>query len=102
MYTTYKNTVVPHGCHIHAKAADMANATICTYPQSDDEISHWKCVLGAVPTVLISILITKKQLKKHEETTPSIRFHIYHIIRRCTDHGRITLKDKKICRMCEQ
>ena len=40
--------------------------------------------------------------KKHEEKTPSIRFHIYHIIGRCTAHGRIPLKDKKICYMCEQ
>ena len=40
--------------------------------------------------------------KKHEETTPSIRFHIYHIIGRFTAHGIIPLKDKKICYMCEQ
>ena len=57
---------------------------------------------GAVPTVLVSIFLTKKQLKKHEATTPSIRLHIYHIIGRCTSHGGITLKDKKICYMCEQ
>ena len=31
----------------------------------------------------------------HEETTPSIRFHIYHIIGRCNARGRITVKDKK-------
>ena len=40
--------------------------------------------------------------KKHEETTPSIRFHIYHIIGRCDTHGRISLKDKNICFMCKQ
>ena len=57
---------------------------------------------GAVLTVLVSIFLTKKQLKKNDETTPSIRFHIYHIIRRCTTHGIIPLKDKKICYMCEQ
>ena len=28
IYTTYKNTVMPHGSHIHAKASDMANATM--------------------------------------------------------------------------
>ena len=27
---------------------------------------------------------------------------MYHIIGRCTAHGRIPLKDKKICYMCEQ
>ena len=40
--------------------------------------------------------------KKPEETTPSIRFHIYHIISRCNDNGRIPLKDNKICYMCKQ
>ena len=29
-------------------------------------------------------------------------FHIYHIIARCTDHGRIPLKDKKICYIFKQ
>ena len=33
--------------------------------------------------------------KKHGETVPSIRFHIYHIIGRCTAHVVIQLKDKK-------
>ena len=28
IYTTYKNTVMPHGSHIYAKVSDMANATM--------------------------------------------------------------------------
>ena len=40
--------------------------------------------------------------KKNEETTPSIRFHIYHIIGRCAIHGRLSLKDKNSCSMCKQ
>ena len=44
----------------------------------------------------------QEEIKKHDETTPSIRFHIYHIIGRFTSHGIIPLKDKKICCMCEQ
>ena len=36
---------MPHGRHIYAKASDMENATICTYPQSDHVLPHWKCVL---------------------------------------------------------
>ena len=43
-----------------------------------------------------------RKTKNHEDTTPSIRFHIYHIIEHCTAHGIIPLKDKKICYMCEQ
>ena len=28
IYTTYKNTVMPHGSHIYAKASDIANETM--------------------------------------------------------------------------
>ena len=56
---------------------------------------------GAVPNILVLIFLTKKKIK-NEETAPSIKFHIYHIIGRCTIHGRIPLKDMKICYICEQ
>ena len=45
IYTTYKNTVMPHGSHIYATASDIANATMCAYPQSEHSLPHWKCVL---------------------------------------------------------
>ena len=50
---------------------------------------------GAVPTVRVLIFLTKEKIKKLEETIPSIRFHVYHIIGCCTTHGRVPLKDKK-------
>ena len=45
IYETYKNTVMTHGRHIYARANDMENATMCTYPHSDHAQTHWKCVL---------------------------------------------------------
>ena len=36
------------------------------------------------------------------EATPTIRFHIYHIIGRCDIHGRVSLKDKNIFSICKQ
>ena len=45
IYTTYKNTVMPHERHIYAKASGMANATMCTYPQSEHALTHWEFVL---------------------------------------------------------
>ena len=45
IYTIYKNTVMPHGSHFYAKASDMENYTMCTYPQSKHALPHWKCVL---------------------------------------------------------
>ena len=86
---------MPHGRHIYAKASDMANATMCTYPHSDHAIPHWKCVLRCCADCHSINLPDKETTKKHEETTPSIRFHIYHIIGRCTAHGIIPSKDKK-------
>ena len=38
IYETYKYTVMPHRSHIHAKSYDMANTTMCEYPQSDHEL----------------------------------------------------------------
>ena len=97
IYETYKNTVMPHGCHIYVKAADMTQATMCTYPQSDHTLPHWECVSQCCAKLPGMNIPYQKTYNNYSETTPSIRFHIYHIIGRCTDHGRIPSKDKKIC-----
>ena len=101
-YTTYKNTVMPHRSHIYAKAYDMANAVICTYPHSDHALPHCKFLLRCFVDCPYINLPDQETNKKYEETTPSIRFHIYYIIGSCANHGRISLKDKNICSMCKQ
>ena len=93
---------MPHGSHIYAKASDMEYATMWTYTQSEHALPHWKCVFWCCADCPCINITDQGTTKKHDETTPSIRFHIYHIIGRCTSNGRITLKDKKICYMCEQ
>ena len=93
---------MPHGSHIYAKVSDMENATMCTYPQSEHAIPHCKCVLQCCADCPCINIPDQETNQKHDKTTPSIRFHIYHIIGRCTTHGRISLKDKNICYMCEQ
>ena len=45
IYKTYKNTVMPHGCHIYAKAYDIAKATMCANSQSDNLLKYWKFVV---------------------------------------------------------
>ena len=80
IYETYKNTVMPHGRHIYAKTSDMAKATICAYPQSDHALPQCKCLLRCCadcPCINISYQETDNQ---NSDTTPSIIFHIYHII----------------------
>ena len=102
IYTTYKHTLMPHGRHIYVKASDMENATMYTNPHSDSALLQWKFLLRCYADCPCINLPDQETTKKHEEKTPSIRFHIYHIIGCCTAHGIIPLKDKKICYMCEQ
>ena len=85
---------MPHGRHIYAKAYDMAKATMCTYPQSDNALPHWKCVLQCCSDCQCINLTDQETDKKHEETTPSTMFYIYHIIVSFTANGIIILKGK--------
>ena len=86
---------MPHRRHIYAKSYDMAQATMCTYPQYDHELPHWKCVLRCCAYCPFINIPDQKTDNHNSDTTPSILFHIYHIIACCTDHSRIPLKDKK-------
>ena len=91
-----------HGCHIYAKGYDMAKATRCAYSQSYHELPHWKCLLRCCDKCT-SINITDQETDdQYPGNSPSISFHIYHIIARCTKHGRLPLNDKKNCRKCQQ
>ena len=80
----------------------MIKATICAYNQSDHALSYWKCVLRCCDDCPCINITDQETSNKYSETTPSIMFHIYHIIARCTAHGIIPLKDKKICHICKQ
>ena len=93
---------MPHGRHIYAKASYMTHATMCSYPQYDHAMPHCKFVLRCCDEFPCINLPHQETDNQYSDTTPSIRFLIYHIIARCTAHGRIPLKDKKICYMCEQ
>ena len=80
----------------------MKKTTICAYPQSYHELSHWKRVMrycAKCPSVNIPDQETDDQ---YSETSPSIIFHIYHIIARCSKHGRLMLNDNNICCKCKQ
>ena len=88
---------MPHGSHIYYKPSYMTQTTMCAYPQSDHAIPHWKYVLRCCADFPCINILDKETDNHYSEKIPSIRFHIYHIIARCTAHGRIPLKDKKIC-----
>ena len=87
---------MPHERRIYAKASDTAKATMCTYPQTDYALPHQKFVLWCCAKCPCINLPDQETEKKYEETTPLIRFHIYHIIGRCTAHFRIPWKEKHL------
>ena len=95
MYETYKNTEMPHRCYIYTKESDMAKARMWVYTQYNHALPNWKCVLRCCADCLYINLPDQETNRKHEERTPSIRFHIYHIIARCTAHDRIPSKETK-------
>ena len=84
-----------HGRHICSKSSDMINATMFTYSQYDHALTHWKYVLRCCAECPCINIPNQETDNQNSDTTPSIRFHIYHIIGRCTSHGRMPLKDKK-------
>ena len=74
IYTTYKNTVMPHGSHIYAKASDMANDTMCTYPHSEHALPHWKCVLRCCDDCTCINIPDQETTKKMTKLHPQLGF----------------------------
>ena len=74
----------------------MAQATMCAYPQSDNALPQWKILLWCFYDCPCINIPDKETDNWYSETTLSIMFHIFHMIGRCTAHGRIPLKDKKM------
>ena len=85
---------MPHGRHIYAKSYDMEKATIFAYPQSDHALPHWKYVLLCCAEFTCINTPYQETYNRYSDTTPSIRFQIYHTIACCTADGRISLKEK--------
>ena len=80
IYETYKNKVIPHGRHIYAKAYEMVNEKICAYSQSDHTLPHWKCIFQCCAK-FPRINIPDQDIDgKNPNPSPSIHFHIYHLI----------------------
>ena len=90
---------MPHRRYIYAKSYDMAKAKMYAY---DHALTHWKFLFQFWSNYPCINITDQETYNQYSDTTPSIRFRIYHIILRCTAHSIIPLKDKKMCRMCKQ
>ena len=75
---------------------------MCAYPHSDHALLHWKGDMWCYVKCTNISLHDQETYDQYFDTSPSIRFHIYHIISRCSTHDRLLLNDKKICHKCEQ
>ena len=92
---------MPHGSHIYAKAYDMKKATMCLYTQSDHELPHRKCFMRCC-TKCTSVNLPEQEIDdQYSNKIPYIFFHIYHLIERCTIHGRLPLTDKIFFPKCK-
>ena len=85
---------MPHESHIYAKSSDMAKAKMCAYPKSDHALPHWKFVLRCFAKCPRINIPDQETYDQYYNLSPSIRFHIYQLIVRCTTHGRLPLADK--------
>ena len=93
---------MPHGCRIYSKAYDMEKDKMCAYTKSDNALPNWKSIILCCAKYLCINIHDQETDHCYSDTTPSIRFHIYHTIARFTDHGIISLKYNKTCRMFKQ
>ena len=67
---------------------------MCAYPQSDHALPHCKGVFRRCAKCTCVNIPEQETSYQYPNTTPSIIFHIYHLISRCTAHGRIPLNEK--------
>ena len=91
---------MPHGRNIYAKTYEMAKATMCSHSQSDHVLPHWKCVLQSCAESPSINIPDQETYYKHPNPSHPIIFQIYHLIARCTKHGRLPLTNRKSCRKC--
>ena len=74
IYETYKNTVMPHGRHIYARASDIAKSKMCVYPQSYHSLPHWKYVIRGCAKYPSVNLPEQETDDQYSGTIPSIVF----------------------------
>ena len=84
---------MPHGRHIYAKSYDMGKATMCAYSQSDHALPKFKCVMQCCAKFPSINITDQETYYQYPDTSPSIRFHIYQLIARCTTYVRIPLTE---------
>ena len=68
-------------------------ATICSYPLSQNKFTHWKCALRCWANFPRIDLPIQEVDRHNSNASPTICFHVYHLIPRCKVHGLRSLDD---------
>ena len=84
---------MPHGRHIYVTSSDMSMAT---------RLSHWKGVLRCCSDCPRIDLPDQESDRHYYNAYPSISFHVYHLIARCTFYGICPLDKNTFCQLCFQ
>ena len=69
---------------------------MCAYPSSKYALPHWKCVFNGCAKCSSSYLPIPESYHKNHHVSPTICFHAYQQISRCTVHGRRLFRKKSI------
>ena len=83
-----------HGRHIYETSSGMITAKMCTYPPYQHFLPHCKHVLRYYDH-LPRIDIPGQESYRHQYNKyPTMQFHVYNLIVRCTAHGRRPPEEK--------
>ena len=89
-----------HGGNIYKTSYEMDMSTMCAYPTSQHALLHWKCVLRCCESFSRIDLPCRQSVRHHSNTSPTIRFHVYHLIAHYTVHVRSLLDEENFCCQC--
>ena len=81
---------------IHKTSVDIDMVIICAYQPSQHALTHWKFVLCCCVNCPCIDIPDQESDRHHSNTSLSVCFYVYHLIVRCTVHGRRPQHKNKI------
>ena len=80
IFETYKNAVLPHGCHIYKITADMAMETMCSFTSEYHGLPHCKSFCDTCSSI---VLPSQEENKDITNMCPTILFFLtimFHVL----------------------
>ena len=92
-YESYRNRIMINGEHKYPKARQAAYAMLCECPNTENNLPHWKCVLGCCNNC--PGMVKPAEEVRNQQDLPVISFHCYKNVTRCSIHGQHPFTEKK-------